>query len=199
MELDEFERDALKEMCNMGVSHAANSLSALTNRKISISVPAVEMLPVRRISNYAGGDAVIGISLGLSGSIALTVLLLFSRKNAFSLVDMMMQRGEGETKALEEMDKSALLEAGNILGSHFANTLADFLNLRLAPSTPLLLEGSAEAMLGSIASGRSAERSIAVNTELIESSKMVQGCFFLLSDSESLGKLLGALKQKVGM
>ena len=44
-ELHALQRDALREVANIGAGHAATALSQLTNRRIMISVPEVEYSP----------------------------------------------------------------------------------------------------------------------------------------------------------
>ena len=51
-------------------------------------------------------------------------MLMYNPKMAYGFVDLLMGQPEGTTKALGEIESSALGELGNIMGSSFLNALA---------------------------------------------------------------------------
>ena len=66
----------------------------------------------------------IGIYLTVSGSADGHIMLMYNPKMAYGFVDLLMGQPEGTTKALGEIESSALGELGNIMGSSFLNALA---------------------------------------------------------------------------
>ena len=46
--LDDLERDALTELVNIGVSHAASNLRKMVGGEVLLSVPSIEMIDHRR-------------------------------------------------------------------------------------------------------------------------------------------------------
>ena len=202
MEFSDFDRDILQEICNMGVSHAANSLSQMAGRKISISVPSLEALPPPDVYDKFGGkDApVVGILVETEGDAKMLLFLIFSRENARGLVKIMMGT-EPAGDEFTEMELSAIQEAGNILGSHFTSTLADFLELDLKHKPPELIDGTVGEVLDRAIARLPASGGapLAINTEFIESSNISSGYFFILSEKEFLDQIITKAKSKLGM
>ncbi len=130
--------DALKEVGTIGAGHAANALSQLAGRKIIISVPEVKVISLKEVVELVGPPENLAavVYMNLMGDTQGKSLLIFSKRSAFNLVDILMKRPAGQTKFLREIDCSAIKEVGNILAGAFLTTLADFLNITLIPSVP---------------------------------------------------------------
>src|ERR1041384_7553493 len=52
--LSDLERDALREVANIGAGHAATALSQMTGRKIMISVPEVSVRALEQVAELVG-------------------------------------------------------------------------------------------------------------------------------------------------
>ena len=52
--LDERQRDALREVANIGAGHAATALSQMTDRKIMINVPEVQIRRLEEVAEMLG-------------------------------------------------------------------------------------------------------------------------------------------------
>jgi chemotaxis protein CheC len=52
--LSDLERDALREVANIGAGHAATALSQMTSRKIMISVPEVSVRRLEEVAELVG-------------------------------------------------------------------------------------------------------------------------------------------------
>src|SRR5437762_1902958 len=53
-DLKELQIDALREVANIGAGHAATALSQLTNRRIMISVPQINIARLEEVPNLLG-------------------------------------------------------------------------------------------------------------------------------------------------
>src|SRR3989454_2680606 len=53
-DLKELQIDALREVANIGAGHAATALSQLTNRKIMISVPQINIVRLEEVPDLLG-------------------------------------------------------------------------------------------------------------------------------------------------
>ena len=116
MELDAFEKDALRELANMGVSHAASVLSDMTQKSISISVPNVDSIAIADFPKTVGADEdiVVGIFTHLYGDFDATLMLVFKEAYAYSMVDVLMGLDPGTTKVMDEDRKSTRLNSSHI-------------------------------------------------------------------------------------
>jgi len=54
-ELDEFQKDALRELGNLGSGKASSELSELINSKVNLEVPFVDLVPTKNVPDLVGG------------------------------------------------------------------------------------------------------------------------------------------------
>jgi len=52
--LNEMQKDTLKELGNIGAGNAATAFADFLNRKIKMNVPSVKILPITEVSNIIG-------------------------------------------------------------------------------------------------------------------------------------------------
>ncbi len=193
--------DALKEVGTIGAGHAANALSQLADRKIMISVPEVKAVPLKEVVKLVGPteSIVAVVYMSLMGDTQGRSLLIFPRQSAFNLVDILMKRSTKQTKFLKEIDFSALKEVGNILNGAFLTTLADFLNVALIPSVPLIAYDMVGAILEAlpIEFGEDADYIFCIQTEFIDPTLDIGGNFILVFDRKSLDIIIEKIDMKI--
>lgn len=193
--------DALKEVGTIGAGHAANALSQLTGRKIMISVPEVKVVPLKEIVELVGPpeSMVAVVYMKVVGDTQGRSLQIFPRQSAFKLVDILMKRPVGQTNFLNETDCSALKEVGNILTGSFLTTLADFLNILLMTSVPLIAYDMAGAILEVLAIefGEEAEHVFCIQTEFKGPTSDIKGSFILVLDRKPLELIIRKIDGKI--
>ena len=87
-QLTDGECDQLKELLNIGVSHASNTLSTMMNKRVAISVPSLDVKDAQTVSSFISNpnDISVAVLLRLSGALDGYVLLLFPHSAAISLL-----------------------------------------------------------------------------------------------------------------
>ena len=137
MVLDELQVDALKELGNVGASHASTALSNLVKKDIAIAVTychqdAFCALPDR----YAKpGDTIVTVRIGVNGNDGGEILMVFSEAIATWLSDQVFGK-EHVARKLQEGDPDALVEIGDICIREYLNPISRFLKMDLMPSSP---------------------------------------------------------------
>jgi chemotaxis protein CheC len=193
--------DALREVGNIGAGHAANALSQLANSKIMISVPEVKMIPLQKVMELVGPPEhlVAVVYMNLMGDAQGRSLLIFPRQSVFDLVDILMKRSPGHTRFLKEIDCSAIKEVGNILTGAFLTTLADFLNVALIPSVPLMAYDMVGAILEALAVeyGEKSDYLFCIQTEFTDPTRDMGGSFLLVFDRKSLDVVIDKIDLKI--
>src|SRR5216684_8802113 len=68
-DLKELQSDALREVANIGAGHAATALSQLTNRRIMISVPQINIARLEEVPDLLGNpqDVVAAVLMHMLG------------------------------------------------------------------------------------------------------------------------------------
>jgi chemotaxis protein CheC len=201
-ELRDVELDALKEVANVGAGHAATALSQLTNRRVMISVPEVELCSIEEAASAVGqGNRVVAaVLMQVLGDLTGRCLLLFEKDSAMKLADMLLNREQGSTKVFGELEQSSVKETANILTGAYLNGLSDLLGLMLIPSVPSLAVDLAGAVLSTTYLNFGHDRSyvIIMDTRFMfePDDKAMTGHLVLLPDSSSLSVILKAARLK---
>ncbi|WP_456475151.1 chemotaxis protein CheC [Candidatus Pyrohabitans sp.] len=199
--LTQLERDMLLEVGSMGASHAANSLADMTNTKVEIDVPALEIKPVEELLATEGVEELVaGVYVELHGDIDGVILMLLDITSALELVAQITGMPP-ESEELSDMEVSVIQEVGNIMASHFSNALSDFLELKILPAPPALAVDMGMAILDFIMveQAQKTDDAILFKTRFMFHQKHIAGKIFLMPEPESLDRIISLLREKVGM
>ena len=189
-QMPEVQRDALKEVSNIGVGHAATALSKMIGRRVELFVPRVLVTPLAEVPACLGGAETLmaGIFLRILGDTRGSIMLLFPQASASRLCSILTGR---EQALLENQEAvSSLKEVGNILASAYLNALGDLIGKTLLPSVPCFAYDMAGALVDTllIEVGRKSDLALMVETEFggeIDSDTSIRGHFFLIPDPET--------------
>lgn len=198
--LTDIQRDALREVANIGAGHAATALSLMTGAKIMISVPTLSVAPLEALAPViARGDEVIAVvPMVMNGSLHGHTILAFPLRTAHWLASLMLRRRLPDAVDLSELESSALKEAGNIIAGAYMTALSEFLSMSLMPSPPSLVVGPARAVFAStdVGFGTAGEYVLCVETQFVldDSGHSLPAYFLLLPDGASLGTMLSAVR-----
>ncbi len=134
--LDEFAKSALVETFNIGASRAADALSEMTGLTVNITVPEMEITSIKAVPEKVGEDVKVAVYIQLSGGFNGHAFFFLDFEDSLRIFDLMMGQEPGTTKEFDEMVQSAVMEAGNILISAFANALSEFLGVEINQTPP---------------------------------------------------------------
>jgi chemotaxis protein CheC len=191
--------DALKEVGNIGAGHGATALSQLLGKKIHITNPKANVLPLSEVPKLVGdpNTLVAGLTLSILGDATGKIVLLFPRDSALHLADLLLKQPVGTSKILTEMGHSAIKEAGNILTGAYLSALNEFLGMLLLISVPTLVFDMAGALLASMTQGmEDSTKVICIETKFIDANEVIGGYFILVPDAVSLRAIFQAIKVK---
>ena len=195
--LNEQQLDALREISNVGMGHAATALSQLTGKTVHLEVPRLMLTDMLRIPEELGNaeQTVVGISLLMLGNAQGHILIVFPWDNAVRMLESLLSRKRPEGTPLSEMELSALNELGNILASAYLNALGEMLNMTLIPSVPHLCVNDASTVIANTLTefAEVGGATLMLDTEFFSKDERVSGQFFLLPASASLEVILTAL------
>jgi len=188
--------DALREISNIGMGHAATAMSQLIGSQIDLKVPRVTVSPIVEVPEIVGGaeSIIAGVYLQLYGDARGNVLLSFPRASVIQLLGLLL-REENVDKGgvLSETAASALKEIGNILAGAYMSAMGDLLSLTLIPGVPAVAFDMAGAIIDYILIdlGSVGDLALVIETEFFGKPE-VTGHFFLLPDPASLEVMLEA-------
>ena len=196
-EMDNMYFDVLREIGNIGAGNATTALAQLLNKKLDMSVPKIELVPVNKLGSIIGGEeeVVVGIYLFLEDDISGSMMFLLSKDAARQLVNGLMGMYTDQTSTeFGEMELSALQEIGNIITGAYLSALSGLTNLKITASIPYLTIDMAGAILSvpAIEFGKLGDKALMIETEFGDD-VAINGYFLLIPDLESYDTILSSL------
>jgi chemotaxis protein CheC len=148
--IGEAERDAVTEMLNIAIGHAAASLSQLVEDEVRLSVPFVDFLTpsqaVARLEEETEGADSVAVRQHFEGRFYGDILLIFPEKRSLDLVRHMLG-DDVPLEQLTDLEQEALLEVGNIILNACLGSLANQLELPVEGSLPSYVRGHSARIL----------------------------------------------------
>ena len=136
--LSQEDRDQLKELLNIGVSHAGTKLSQMASRRVAISVPFIDIKTASTVAQFVPKEEEVSVAvlLQLTGGVEGYVLLYFPHHAAVQLLNSICGKQVGDLRAFDLYDRSVFQEVGNVLAGGMLTGLAQFLKVQLLHSVP---------------------------------------------------------------
>lgn len=200
IKLKDIQLDALREVANIGAGHAATALSQMIGGRIMISVPRITMTALEEVPRQlsAPEEPIAAVLMHMLGDLTGRTLLIFPTQTAKRLAELMLRRPINVDEDLNDLEQSAVKEAGNILSAAYMNALSEFMGMMLLPSPPSLAVDMWSAVITTAYLQFAAEPSFVVCVEseflMEDSSERLRGLFLLLPDPASLQAILRAVR-----
>jgi len=194
MEFDEKLLDMLKIITTEGFRNAADGFSGMVGRKIEVSNPTLELVPLLTIPKMVGGieDDAVGVYLRFDGDIPGQIMMVIPYQKALELSDLLMGVPQGATQALGTLERSALGELGNLCGSFFLNSIAKTAGASFRPSPPAVMVDMVGAILDIVVAtvGGVSEHVLLVHANFTEGARVVETNFYVIPDMKALHTLV---------
>src|SRR5690554_2625401 len=194
--LNYYQKDALKEIGNIGAGNAATAFAQLLDKKIEMTVPSVDIVPIEEVPEVTGGieQQVLSVFLKVIGEAPGSILLILSENSTRNLLEMILYK-KIDLEKIDEVEISAVKEIGNILSGSYLNAINQMTGLNLFQPIPAFSYDMAGAILSSsmITLSLQSDYALLIETTFINGNSEIEGYFFLMPDPGSLEKILGAL------
>jgi chemotaxis protein CheC len=189
------------------MKRAGEALGSMSGQVIDVQTPLLQRCSAADVLTMAGGPEaiVLAVYVGIWGSIEGHALLLFSPADAHRLAKILLAGllGPGELPieattdvlAYDELELSALQEAGNVTISAFLNELGMHLHEPCQPTPPQVVIEMAGAVLDAVLLDlvSDADQMLAAKTTFSEGGRAIDGTLLVLPRADSLRVLLDAL------
>jgi chemotaxis protein CheC len=188
--LSDFQKDALQELGNIGAGSAATALSQLLGRDVGLNVPAVQIVPVDKITERLAtrNQIVAAVYLRVFGEIKARTLIIFPQDRIMLFLDLLMKRELGTTRDFGETEQSALKEVGNIIISAYLNAIAKFIGLNSVPSVPALAVDMLEAIFQTVSTemAEMGQDALLIENIMTEKVSKVTSTLILIPDKDAM-------------
>jgi chemotaxis protein CheC len=192
--------DALKEMVNIGVGHAAGVLNAMLNSRVQLQVPVVEMMGYDELEAKIlsmGRGNLSSVRLGFKGPFSGNASIVFPAEGAVKLVSI-LTGVDVDSSDLYEMQAGTLTEVGNIVLNGVMGAIGNELKLHVFYSLPIYLDNPFDLLLSS-AQAQYDSNVVWVQTSFTVESESIVGDIILVFEVGSLDLLLEAVNRAMGI
>ena len=115
LELNELQYDLLKELFNIGVGKAADTLSQMLKQEIKLTVPEISFCTVNElIEHFQNNKTIITIAQEIEGPFDMKSLLVFPSEGCQDVIKTMLGDHLSDEMATE-LQQEAFTEIGNIV------------------------------------------------------------------------------------
>ena len=192
LKLNELQKDALKEVGNIGAGHAATALSQLLNTKINLSEPRIDVIKFRDLATRVGhqNQMVAALHMYIRGEAPGQIVVLFDREQAIDFVGTFLKRVIGDIQVFDSIADSTLKEIGNIIAGSYLSAINNLTGQNVLPSVPTLSYGTIQAAFRTLMSILPDQDVFLIESAFLDKEKVVSGQFILIPETGSLGPLL---------
>ena len=196
-ELSSLEIDTLREIGSIGTGNAASALSSMLGRSIRITLPEVRIMGYNEAIDWIGGPEAItaGVLVGLGGQVNGIMLAVQSLDFVNLVLSSTLEKSIESYEELGELERSALVEIGNIMISTFVNALSGLADISIELTVPGLTVDMQGAILAvpMAAYGGQTDYLMTIGGNFICDGKEVPCRLLLSPDIRSLNFLLRKL------
>ncbi|HEY9085787.1 MAG TPA: chemotaxis protein CheC [Candidatus Tyrphobacter sp.] len=190
--LTDLQKDALKEVGNIGAGHAATALSQLLNTRIGLIEPRIDVVKFRDLASRVGhlNRSVAALHMYVRGEAPGQIVVLFDREQAVDFVNRFIRRIIGDIKIFDSIAESTLKELGSIVAGSYLSAIVHLTDARLEPSAPTLSFGTIQATFHSLMSILPDQDVFLIESVFLDKDAAIGGEFILIPDAGSLEPLL---------
>jgi chemotaxis protein CheC len=192
LQLNDLQKDALKEVGNIGAGHAATALSQLLNTKINLSEPSIDVIKFRDLASRVGHEnrTVAALHMYVRGEAPGQMVVLFDRDQALDFVGVFLKRVIGDIQIFDSIADSTLKELGNIIAGSYLTAIIQLTDHNLLPSVPTLSYGTIQAAFRTLMSILPDQDVFLIESSFLDKDKEVAGQFILIPETGSISPLL---------
>ena len=137
-ELNGMELDTIREIGSIGTGNAATALSSMLDCPVRIDMPEVRIMGYNEAIDWIGGPEVItaGVLVHMSGELNGIMLSVQQMEFVNLVLERMVGRTVNDYEELTDLDRSALVEVGNIMICTFINVLSSLADITTSLTVP---------------------------------------------------------------
>lgn len=197
--LSEMQADVLKELANIGAGNATTALAKLVGKRIEIGIPDIELVKLNELQDFIGEAerVMTGILVELSGDVSGIMMFLLDEEVSEKIINILLSRKSGTQIDFNDLEKSVVMELGNIIIGSYIKSISKMTGLTIAPSVPMFQVDMASALISvpAIQFGKIEDKVLMIQTEfsLNKRDDMVKGYYIFAPEMDSYNKIFDSL------
>lgn len=200
-QLDDIEGDALKEILNIGIGHAADSFSRMINQPVQLSVPVLRLIygktaaaEILAIDAKCGSGSMVKQSF--RGGFVADGIFLFPGDGSLRLVRLLIGK-DMPISEMRELEQDALVEVGNILFNSCVSVISDMVGTPFECGMPRYESGLLTHLMSEFDNAE--ECLLLMNITFTVEHAQICGYIMFLMKVDSVEVFIGAIKKYLGL
>ncbi|WP_207430073.1 chemotaxis protein CheC [Sabulibacter ruber] len=198
LQVNELERDIIKEILNIGLARAADSFAVIAKDRVLLKVPDLQLMEAEELLKIvrAYENSHVIIQSDIKGELNGSTLMLFSERHVEQLSHVCLRMTVKGNEPLTEMQESLLLEVSNIITGALVTQLANILKSNIYGSPPVAPKHDIAESLKGIFTDHPLFQPLVftVITQFTNNSKMVELPLLLFFDTSTFIKILEIIR-----
>lgn len=150
--MNELERDIIREILNIGLARAADSFAVIAKERVMLEVPNLDLLPsqdiIGRVREYQ--ERYVAIQSDIRGDFNGSTFMFFSGQHIQRLSRVCLRMQVPDSRQVNELQQSLLLEISNIITGALVTQLANILKANIYGAPPMAPTGDLAESLHSL-------------------------------------------------
>lgn len=198
LQVNELERDIIKEILNIGLARAADSFAAIAKDRVLLKVPDLQLMEpgelLKIVRAYENSHTII--QSDIKGELNGSTLMLFSELHIKLLSEVCLGLTVKGVEPLTEMQESLLLEVSNIITGALVTQLANILKSSIYGSPPIAPKHDVAESLKGIFTDHPLFKPLVftVITQFTNNSQKVELPLLLFFDTNTFVKILEIIR-----
>jgi len=176
----------METLVHAALLNATRGLSEFLELPITTGTPQARVIRFGEMFQDIGDpeSETVGVYLRMKGALSGQAILILPLTSALRIADLLMGTPPGTSSGLNDVERSALGEAGHIMVSYFLNAMYTLTGKPLRPSTPAVMVDMLGAVLNVLATTVGELRDDLMIIELMfqNSESLIEGRFWVLPD-----------------
>jgi chemotaxis protein CheC len=172
------------------LARTAVKLSAMIGQCFHLDTLSVQTVPLGQIPRLLGAadSEVVGVYLQIGGGMHGQALLIFGLDDARQFTNALLDTNPNGHFQLDDLERSALAELGNLMLSSFLNATAALVGVQLRPSPPAVMVDMVGAILEVMATSVAevSDHLLVIDTVFTNPRHSMRVRFWLLPDPAEL-------------
>ena len=195
--LDDMQKDVLREIGNIGGGNAATALASILTDRVDMSVPFLRFVGVNEIAEILGGPEMeaVGILVNMTDDVKGMLMFILDKQFTHLLINVLLDKKIGSFENINEMDMSALKEIGNMLSGSYISAISQLTGLDIRLSPPQI----AVDMVGAIISfpatqfGEMGDQVLYIEEDFLSLGNTIKSHLLIMPELDSLEIILKRL------
>lgn len=195
----EAELDLIKEVGHIGMGRAASALGRIMGQTVRLEVPSARRIPFSEVPEALGGaeTLVTGTHFGIRGDLHGNILVVLPEESSLNVLDRLVGRAQvpRDLPSIGVVEKSAIMEVGNILASAYVGAIGTLINRPLLITVPGLSVDMAGAVVDTllVEISQVADTAQVVETAFYADNMPLRGAIYLLPAPDTSHHVLTCL------